>query len=484
MNIQKSAWWRVLLLLVLNSASVLYVSVLFAPVLYGAELPPKSNVIIVFTDDLGYGDLGCFGHPTIATPNLDRMASEGLKLTQFYSASSVCTPSRAGLLTGRLPQRSGMWGNRRVLFPDSVGGLPEGEITIAEKMKEAGYATACIGKWHLGHLPQYLPTRHGFDSYFGIPYSNDMDKAANALNNAVRKPTSDSFNVPLLEVNVGEEARVVERPADQSTITQRYTERATEFIRKNADRPFFLYLAHNMPHVPLFRSTEFQDRSFRGLYGDVIEEIDWSVGQILGALRDSGLAERTMVVFTSDNGPWLVFDQHGGSAGLLRDGKGSTWDGGMREPAIVWMPGTIPAGKTSVELASTLDLLPTCCRLAGVEPPRDRVLDGFDMMDRWMGTAENETHPRNAFFYYRGDRLMAVRNQQFKAHFFTQDGYGAGSKQAETHSRPLLYDLGVDPGEQWDVAQQHPDVLKELDQLVRSHRSEMVIAESQLDRKE
>ena len=191
-----------------------------------------------------------------------------------------------------------------------------------------------------------------------------------------------------------------------------------------------------------------------------------------------------MVVFTSDNGPWLVFDQHGGSAGLLRDGKGSTWDGGMREPAIVWMPGTIPAGKTSVELASTLDLLPTCCRLAGVEPPRDRVLDGFDMMDRWMGTAENETHPRNAFFYYRGDRLMAVRNQQFKAHFFTQDGYGAGSKQAETHSRPLLYDLGVDPGEQWDVAQQHPDVLKELDQLVRSHRSEMVIAESQLDRKE
>lgn len=441
----------------------------------------KPNVIVIFCDDLGYGDLGCYGHPTIQTPNLDQMAGEGLKLTQFYVAASVCTPSRAGLMTGRLPQRSGMWGNRRVLFPNSVGGLPDEEVTIAEKMKEAGYATACVGKWHLGHHPQYLPTAHGFDEYFGIPYSNDMDKVAGSPANAVRQPTMDAFNVPLLEVKAGEEPRQVERPTDQTTITKRYTERTIEFINEHRDEPFFIYLAHNMPHVPLFRSPSFEGRSLRGIYGDVIEEIDWSVGEILNAVRDQNLAERTMVIFTSDNGPWLVFGEQGGSAGLLREGKGSTWEGGMREPAIVWWPGTVPAGKTSSALGSTLDLLPTCCRLAGVAAPGDRTLDGFDLTETWTQSAPS---PRKWFYYYRSNKLMAIRNERYKAHFITQDAYGPDSRNPVSHDPPQLYDLGIDPGEQQEISKRYPDIVAAMVAAAEEHRREMNIAPSQLDRTE
>ena len=259
------------------------------------------NIVVVFCDDLGYGDLSCFGHPTIKTPNLDRMAAEGVKLTQFYSASPVCTPSRAALMTGRLPIRSGMCSDkRRVLFPNSGGGIPASEITLAEALKEQGYATAAVGKWHLGHLPQFLPTSNGFDSYFGIPYSNDMDR----VNDAPRgresfwNPKVEYWNVPLLR-----NKEELERPADQTTITKRYTEEAVSFIKENRDGKFFLYLPHSLPHVPLFRSKEFEGKSLRGLYGDVIEEIDWSVGQVLETLRDLELDENTIVWFTSDNGP-------------------------------------------------------------------------------------------------------------------------------------------------------------------------------------
>ncbi|NNE93624.1 MAG: sulfatase-like hydrolase/transferase, partial [Verrucomicrobiales bacterium] len=283
----------------------------------------KPNFVVVFCDDLGYGDLSCFGHPTIKTPHLDRMAAEGQKWTNFYVAACVCTPSRAALLTGRYPIRNGMCSDRRrVLFPDSAGGLPQSEITIAKALKDgAGYRTAAVGKWHLGHLPEFLPTSHGFESYFGIPYSNDMNRIDRSVSQhqLAEDENFKAYDVPLLR-----DEKEVERPADQRTITKRFTEEAVRKIGEFKDEPFFIYLAHSLPHIPLFRAPDFRDTSTAGIYGDVIEEIDWSVGQIREALEKHGIAENTLVVFTSDNGPWLTFDTHGGSAGLLREGKGST----------------------------------------------------------------------------------------------------------------------------------------------------------------
>ena len=443
--------------------------------------PQRPNIVVVFCDDLGYGDLGCYGHPTIRTPQIDRMADEGRRFTQFYVAASVCTPSRAGLLTGRLPVRSGMCGRRRVLFPDSVGGLPDEEVTVAEALKSAGYDTACVGKWHLGHLPQYLPTQHGFDSYFGIPYSNDMDRlpAAGRQHDETGELDWQAFNVPLLR-----DGEVVERPADQNTLTQRYTKEAVRFIRRHATaagdvtkrRPFFLYLAHTMPHIPLFRSAEFTNVSRRGLYGDVVEELDWSVGQVLDTLRTTGLAKQTLVIFTSDNGPWLTQGLRGGSAGLLREGKGSTWEGGMREPAIAWWPGQISPGATA-ELASTLDILPTACGLAGVALPNDRVRDGYDLTGLLLN---GEPSPRREMFYYRGQELYAVRLGTWKAHYITQPAYGPGKKQM--HDPPLLYNLEHDPSEQHDLATAHPDVVQEIAVLTEQHRKSVAPVPSQLDR--
>jgi len=435
--------------------------------------PP--NVIVIFADDLGYGDLGCFGHPTIRTPNLDRMAAEGVKLTQFYAASSVCTPSRAALMTGRLPIRNGMCSdNRRVLFPNSGGGLPESEITIAEALREQGYATACIGKWHLGHLPQFLPTRNGFDRYFGIPYSNDMDRVndAPAGRQSFWEPESRYFNVPLMR-----DEEIIERPADQTTITKRYTQEAVRFITEHKERPFFVYLPHSLPHVPLFRSEDFVDKSERGLYGDVVEEIDWSVGQILDTLRDLAIDQRTIVWFTSDNGPWLSFDSHGGSAGLLREGKGMTWEGGMRVPTVAWWPGTIPPGQTSSALSSTLDILPTSIKMAGGEVPNDRIIDGYDLTETLKGTSDS---PREVMYFYRGVRLMAIRKGPWKAHFITQGSY-AGDTKPKTHDPPLLYHLGIDPAEKWDVAKDHPDIVADLIQAAEQHRKTVDPVESQLE---
>lgn len=315
-----------------------------------ADTPP--NFIVIFADDLGYGDLGVYGHPTIKTPHLDQMAFEGQKWTNFYVGASVCTPSRAALLTGRLPIRSGMASSKhRVLFPNSVNGLPTSEITLAEQMKKAGYTTACIGKWHLGHKKEYLPTNHGFDYYFGIPpYSNDMDRLQGdeykdywSRNNEEIK--TEHFNVPLLR-----NTEIIERPADQNSITTRYSNEAVQYIKEHKNKPFFIYLAHNLPHVPpLFASKEFLGKSERGLYGDVLEEIDNGIGNILKTLKEEGLAENTIVVFTSDNGPWLPFKLNGGgSAGQLRAGKGTTWEGGMRVPAIFWGgPGQIDPGSIS-----------------------------------------------------------------------------------------------------------------------------------------
>lgn len=433
----------------------------------------KPNFVIIYADDLGYGDLGCFGHPTIRTPNLDRMAAEGAKLTQFYSAASVCTPSRAALMTGRLPIRNGMCSDKRaVLFPDSGGGMPESEITIAEMLKGEGYSTACVGKWHLGHLPQFLPTSNGFDSYFGIPYSNDMDRVGGGpYHEACTNAKVEFFNVPLMR-----DEKIIEQPADQHTITKRYAQEATKFIKRSKDKPFFLYLAHSMPHVPLFASKDFKDTSLRGLYGDVITEIDWSVGQVLDTLRAEGLAENTLVVFSSDNGPWLIFKEHGGSAGLLRDGKGSTWEGGMREPTVAWWPGTIKAASVITDMTSTLDMFPTLAKLSGAKMPNDRIYDGYNMADLLKGNAKGK---RNIMYYYRGTQLRAIRKGSWKMHLYTRTEYEG--KKIQKHDPPLLFNVETDPSEKYDVAEKHPDVIEDLKKEIVKHEATVKKVPSQLE---
>jgi arylsulfatase A len=432
-------------------------------------LQDAPNVVVIYADDLGWGDLGCYGAPSIRTPNLDRMAAEGQRWTDFYVAASVCTPSRAALLTGRLPVRSGMASDkRRVLFPDSKGGLPASETTLAEALKGKGYSTACVGKWHLGHLPEFLPTRQGFDAYFGIPYSNDMDRAAGAAPKVIRDPKSEYWNVPLLR---GE--KEVERSPDQALLTKRYTEEAVGFIRASKAKPFFLYLAYAMPHVPLFASPAFRGKSPRGLYGDAVEEIDWSVGELLKALREEGLEGRTLVVFASDNGPWLTFDDHGGSAGPLREGKGSSWEGGMRVPGIFRWPGKIAPGVVR-GIGCTMDIYATALALAGVEPGK---IDGLDLSKALFDGAPS---PRESMMYHRDEALYAVRKGRWKLHFQTRAGYGEA--KAVVHDPPLLFDLGVDPGEKWNVAAKHPEVVEDLRMLAAAHRATLQPVENQLER--
>ncbi|MDF9797909.1 arylsulfatase A [Catalinimonas alkaloidigena] len=441
------------------------------------------NFIIIFADDMGYGDLGVYGHPTIKTPYLDQMAMEGQKWTNFYVGASVCTPSRAALLTGRLPVRNGMTSPppTRVLFPNSKNGLPQSEITLAEQLKKAGYATAAVGKWHLGHKEQYLPTNNGFDYYYGIPYSNDMDvsipmTSASDYWKLWKSPDRkkiETFNVPLLR-----NTEVIEQPAEQHTITKRYTEEAVKFITENKKAPFFLYLAHNLPHVPLFASEDFEGKSKRGLYGDVIEEIDWSVGEVLKTLKEEGIAENTVVVFTSDNGPWLVMGEEGGSAGLLRNGKGSTWEGGMREPGIFWCPGKIVPGIIT-DLGTTMDLFTTFSKLAGVEIPTDREMDGLDLSAVLF---ERKPSPRETVFYYRGTEIYAVRLGEYKAHFITEGGYGDEPKKA--HETPLLYNVDTDPSEKYDISAEQPEVIEKIKKVVDEHNANLVKGPNQLKDRE
>ncbi len=436
-----------------------------------AAATPPVNIIVILTDDQGYGDLGCYGSPTIRTPQIDRMAAEGARFTDFYSGAEVCTPSRAALLTGRYPLRSGMAGNRRVLFPNSAGGLPPAQVTLAEALKARGYATAHIGKWHLGIHAGSRPRDQGFDSTFGLPYSNDMDarQGITAKDRNSPNPPADGWNVALQR-----DGTELERPVDQTTLTQRYTAEALRVIEANRTRPFFIYLAHSMPHTPLFASPAFRGKSLRGLYGDVIEELDWSTGEILAALRRTGLAEKTLVVFTSDNGPWLIEGAQGGSAGPLREGKGSTWEGGMRVPGIFWLPGRIRPTVTSTP-ASSLDIFPTALALAGAPVPEGVALDGVDLLPH---LASGEPLPERPYFFYRGTDLFACRLGDWKAHFHTQAGYN--QPQRENHEPPLLFRLPHDPSEKYNVAAQHPDVLARIAAAVTAHRATVVPIDPQL----
>jgi arylsulfatase A len=427
-----------------------------------AERPP--NFVVIYCDDLGYADIGPFGAESYATPNLDRMAKEGLRLTSFESAAAVCSASRVALLTGCYPQRVGILG---ALGPSAKHGIHGDEVLIPEILKERGYATAIFGKWHLGHHPEFLPTRHGFDRYFGLPYSNDMWP---------NHPTNKTF--PPLPLVDGE--KTIETNPDQSQLTTWYTERAVQFIAENRERPFFLYVPHSMPHVPLFVSDKFAGRTKRGLFGDVIAEIDWSVGQILEALEKHGLTEETLVLFSSDNGPWLSYGNHAGSAGPLREGKGTVWEGGHRVPTLARWPGNIPAGGECRELCGTIDVLPTLAKLAGGNAPTDRIIDGRDIWPLLAGE-KGAKSPHEAFYYYWDNGLEAVRSGDWKLHLphayrtlagaAGSDGLPGPYKQARTEL--ALFDLARDVGETRNVAAENSDVVARLQVLVEKAREDL-----------
>jgi arylsulfatase A len=402
---------------------------------------------VLTADDMGYGDLASYGNPTIRTPRLDRMAAEGIRFTSFYAAAAVCTPSRAAFLTGRYAVRSGL---TRALLADEPIGLRDAELTLAELLRERGYRTALVGKWHLGDRPEFNPTRHGFDSFLGLPYSNDVMPPWVA-------------NAPPVPLYRGGE--IIEQPVAQPSLTARFTDEAVRIIGGSRDRPFFLYVAYAMPHLPISASERFRGRSRGGLYGDAVEELDWSVGRILDALREAGLDRRTMVVFTSDNGPWLepgarmlqggVQPWDVGSPGPLRGSKATTWEGGMRVPAIARWPGVIPAGQVSAEIATNMDLFPTFAAVAGASVPASRPLDGVDLLPLLRGRAES---PRTELFYFAGARVQAVRDGRWKLRLARPlaDSAAADTVAAE------LYDLDVDPSERHDRAVREPVVTARL----------------------
>jgi arylsulfatase A-like enzyme len=414
-----------------------------------ADTPPRPNFVVILIDDMGYGDIGPFGSKLNRTPHLDRMAREGMKLTSFYAAP-VCTPSRAQMMTGCYA--------KRVSLPDVLGpvcpiGISAKEHTIADLLKQQGYATMAIGKWHLGDQPDFLPTRHGFDHYFGLPYSNDMG--------GTRKKTKDRQPpLPLLR-----DAVVIETPADQDTLTSRYTEEAVKFIKSNKDRPFFLYLPHTAVHVPLHPGAAFKGKSANGRYGDWVEEVDWSVGRVLDTLGELKLAGRTFVLFSSDNGPWLTQGRNGGVAGPLHGSKGTTWEGGMREPTIAWWPGHIAAGAVCDAMMSEIDVLPTLVKLAGGQVPTDRKIDGRDVWPLLAG--QTSVSPHDALFYFNGNQLQAVRSGPWKLAITPQGtGLPKGVAQPVKHVGPRLYNLDSDIGELSDVAAEHADVVARLQRLI------------------
>jgi arylsulfatase A-like enzyme len=427
-----------------------------------AQRPP--NFIIIFADDLGYADIGSFGATGYKTPNLDRMAAEGMRFTNFYVAQAVCSASRAALLTGCYPNRIGILG---ALNHQAQHGINANEMTIAEVLKTQGYATAIFGKWHLGHHPQFLPPRHGFDEYLGLPYSNDMWP---------NHPTAGKFypELPLIE---GE--KVNQLMPDQTQLTTWYTERAVKFIEKSKDQPFLVYLPHAMPHVPLYVSDKYKGKTEHGIFGDVIEEVDWSVGQILMTLERLQLDRNTLVIFTSDNGPWLSYGNHAGSAKPLREGKGTSFDGGVRVPFIARWPGKIPAGSVNQAPAMTIDLLPTIAKLAGAKISKDRMIDGRDIWQLLSGKRAAQS-PHEALYFYWGRELHALRSGKWKLHLphsyqHLEEAGGGGSpgRYVRREIGLSLFDLELDMGETTNVAGQHPEVVKRLMTLAERAREDL-----------
>ncbi len=423
--------------------------------------PP--NIVLIYVDDMGYTDLGCFGAKKIKTPNIDRMAKQGTRFTSFYVAQPICSASRAALLTGKYSNRAGILG---ALGPGSKNGLAPKQTTIAEMLRSLSYATSIIGKWHLGHLPEFLPTRHGFDEYYGLPYSNDMWP---------KHPTAKYPPLPLIE---GE--KVIAENPDQTQLTTEYTKRAVRFINQNKDRPFFLYLAHSMPHVPLFVSERFKGKSEQGLYGDVIMELDWSVGQILDTLRQLGLDDNTLVLFASDNGPWLSYGNHAGSAGILREGKATTWEGGVRIPFIIRWPGKVPADKTRTEPAMTIDVLPTLAHITGAKLPAGKI-DGKDISALFFGESGAKS-PHEAYYFYWNNELHAVRSGPWKLYFphtyptLAENSVGSDGKPGlykQVQVGLELYNLDSDLGERTAVTAQNPEVVRRLQMLADQMRADL-----------
>ncbi|MGB5435862.1 MAG: sulfatase [Maribacter sp.] len=434
-----------------------------------SDIPTRPpNVVLIFTDDQGYQDVGVFGSPNIETPHLDQMASEGVKLTSYYSAQAVCSASRAGILTGCYPNRIGI---HNALGPGNTHGINSTETTMAEMLKANGYHTAIFGKWHLGHYPEFMPNRHGFDEYFGIPYSNDMWP--------FHPQQGPIFNFP--DLPLYENETVIDTLIDQSQLTTQITDRSVDFIHKNKDNPFFLYVAHPQPHVPLFVSEKFKGKSKRGLYGDVIMEIDWSVGQILDALKKNGLEDNTIVIFTSDNGPWLAYGNHAGSALPLREGKGTAWEGGQREPFIIKYPDKLQAGKVVDIPVMAIDMLPTIARLTNSQLP-ELTIDGKDVWNVISG--ETTKSPQKAyFFYYRVNELFGVRYGKWKLYFphryRTMNGQEPGKDGQPGEYRMIdleeieLYDVENDISETKNVAKENPNIVQEIKVIANEMRSRL-----------
>ncbi len=438
------------------------------------EVPSKPNIIIIFMDDMGYGDPECYSGSGYHTPNINKLAAEGMRFTNFYAAQAVCSASRAALLTGCYPNRIGIFG---ALMPWSQTALNPNEVTIASMLKKVGYKTGMVGKWHLGAKAPFLPTNYGFDEYLGLPYSNDMWPV-----NYDGKPVTDTanpkFKYPPLPLLSGEKTvSVIKTLEDQGELTNIYTKQACNFIKKNNSHPFFLYLAHSMVHVPVYASKNFLGKSGVGLFGDVMMEVDWSVGEIMKTLKEQGIEKNTLLVFTSDNGPWLTFGNHAGNTGGLREGKGTSWEGGQKEPCIMLWPKVIPAGSICNQLSATIDLLPTIAKITGATLPANKI-DGVNILPL-LQMQKNASPREELVYYYKKNSLEGIRkgnwklvlphrSQTYMTYMPGKDGYPGG--YAETDVPLALYDLARDPGETHDVQKVHPEIVRQLESIADTYR--------------